>query len=361
MKSRAAILFEVGRKLEVREVDVQDPGPGEVRVQMVAGGVCHSDLHVMTGHLNAPLPAILGHEGAGIVADVGAGVTSVRPGDHVIPLWRLSCGECEFCTGGRPALCPAGTEIRWSGRLLDGTSRFKLDGEEIRHFAGVSSFSNYTVLPEKAVLKIPDDLPLERAALLGCAVITGVGAAINAARVKPGRTVAVFGVGGVGINVVQGAVLAGAEKIIAVDLMESRLGHAKQFGATHLVNSGDGDPVTQFRDLTGGRGVDYAFEAVGAIGISIGIGAWVDSEYETAPTGVLVGAVIGFAAFVLRLVRLGKQLHGDLGSEVDAIAADAESGVAEEEEEVSEGPGETPGLADILTEQEDEPATPRQD
>ena len=263
MKSRAAILFEVGQKLEVREVDVQDPGPGEVRIQMVAGGVCHSDLHVMTGHLSAPLPAILGHEGAGIVADIGAGVTSVRPGDHVIPLWRLSCGECEYCTGGRPALCPAGTEIRWSGRLLDGTSRFKLDGQEIKHFAGVSSFSNYTVLPEKAVLKIPDDLPLERAALLGCAVITGFGAVVNAAQVKPGRTVAVFGVGGVGINVVQGAVLAGAGKIIAVDLLESRLEHAKRFGATHVVNASAGDPVEQIRDLTGGRGVDYAFEVVG--------------------------------------------------------------------------------------------------
>ncbi len=263
MKSRAAILFEVGQKLEVREVDVQDPGPGEVRIQVVAGGVCHSDLHVMTGHLSAPLPAILGHEGAGIVADVGAGVTSVRPGDHVIPLWRLSCGECEFCTGGRPALCPAGTEIRWSGRLLDGTSRFKLDGHEIKHFAGVSSFSNYTVLPEKAVLKIPDDLPLERAALLGCAVITGFGAVVNAAQVRPGRTVAVFGVGGVGINVVQGAVLAGAGKIIAVDLLESRLEHAKRFGATHVVNASAGDPVEQIRDLTGGRGVDYAFEVVG--------------------------------------------------------------------------------------------------
>ncbi|MDH3451117.1 MAG: Zn-dependent alcohol dehydrogenase [Gammaproteobacteria bacterium] len=263
MKSRAAVLFEAGQKLEVREVDVQDPGPGEVRIRMAAGGVCHSDLHVMTGHLKAPLPAILGHEGAGIVADVGAGVTAVQPGDHVIPLWRLSCGECEYCSGGRPALCAAGTEIRWSGRLLDGTTRFKLDGEEIKHFAGVSSFSNYTVLPEQAVLKIPDDIPLERAALLGCAVITGVGAVIHGADVKPGRTVAVFGTGGVGVNVVQGAALAGAEKIIAVDLLASRLEQAQRFGATHAVNAADGDPVEQIRDLTGGRGVDYSFEVIG--------------------------------------------------------------------------------------------------
>ena len=263
MKSRAAVLFEIGQKLEICEVDVQDPQPDEVRVQMVAGGVCHSDLHVMTGHLNAPLPAILGHEGAGIVADVGAGVTAVKEGDHVIPIWRLSCGECEYCTGGRPPLCSAGTEIRWSGRLLDGTSRYSYEGKEIKHFAGVSSFSNYTVLPQEAVLKIPDDLPLERAALMGCAVITGVGAVINAAEVKPGRTVAVFGTGGVGINVVQGAVLAGAEKIIAVDLMSSRLQAAVHFGATHAVNPEAGDPVEQIRDLTGGKGVDYAFEVIG--------------------------------------------------------------------------------------------------
>ncbi len=263
MKSKAAVLFEVGQKLEVCEVDVADPQPGEVRVRMVAGGVCHSDLHVMTGHLVAPVPAVLGHEGAGVVHDVGAGVTSVKPGDHVIPLWRLSCGECEYCTGGRPALCAIGTEIRWSGRLADGTSRFSLDGRELKHFAGVSTFSNYTVVPEKAILKIPADIPLERAALLGCAVITGVGAVINASQVRPGRTVAVFGTGGVGVNVVQGAVLAGAEKIIAVDLMASRLEEARNFGATHLVNPADGDPVEQIRALTGGRGVDYSFEVIG--------------------------------------------------------------------------------------------------
>ncbi|NQV93645.1 MAG: Zn-dependent alcohol dehydrogenase [Sphingomonadales bacterium] len=263
MKSRAAILFEPGKKLEIREVTVQDPGPGEVRVKLVASGVCHTDLHVMTGDLNAPLPAILGHEGAGIVHDVGPGVTSVKPGDHVILLWRLSCGECEYCSGSRPALCPEGTEVRGSGRLLDGTSRFSLDGQEIKHFAGVSAFSNYTVLPEKAALKIPDDLPLELAALMGCAVITGVGAAVNAAQVKPGSTVAVFGAGGIGVNVVQGAVLAGARTVIAVDRFDSRLEQARLFGATHTVNASDSDAVEAIRHLTGGRGVDYAFEAVG--------------------------------------------------------------------------------------------------
>ncbi|MGI9219610.1 MAG: zinc-binding dehydrogenase [Woeseiaceae bacterium] len=263
MKSRAAVLFEAGQKLEVCEVDVQDPQPGEVLIELAAAGVCHTDLHVMSGDIGTPLPAILGHEGAGIVRDVGAGVTSVQPGDHVIPLWRLSCGDCEYCNGGRPALCAVGTEVRSTGRLLDGSSRFSLDGKEIKHFCGVSSFSHYSVLPEDSVLKIADDLPLELAALMGCAVITGVGSVIHAAAVKKGSAVAVFGAGGVGVNVIQGAVLAEADMIVAVDRYDSKLEQAKQFGATHTVNATDGDAAEKVRELTGGKGVDYAFEAVG--------------------------------------------------------------------------------------------------
>ncbi len=263
MKSRAAILFEPGKKLNVCEVDVSDPCPGEVRVQMKAAGVCHTDLSVMTGHLKAPIPGILGHEGAGVVVDVGEGVTSVNVGDHIIPLWRLSCGSCEYCSESRPALCPVGTEIRASGRLQDGTSRFRYKGQEILHFAGVSAFSNYTVLPEGSVLKIPKDLPFELAALLGCSVITGVGSVINTASLKPGRTVAVFGVGGVGVNIVQGAVLSGAKQIIAVDRHDVRLEQVREFGATHTVNASKENPVKTIHDLTQGRGVDFAFEAVG--------------------------------------------------------------------------------------------------
>lgn len=263
MKARAAVLFEVGQPLQLREVEVADPRPGEVRVRMAAAGVCHSDLHVMTGHLQAPLPAILGHEGAGVVEAVGPGVTSLRPGDPVIPLWRLSCGDCEYCTAGRPALCPAGVQIRMTGRLLDGTTRFTCGGRELLHFAGVSSFAEYTVLPERAVLRIPDDLPLDRAALLGCAVITGVGAALYAAQVRPGSAVAVIGAGGVGLNVIQGAALAGAATIIAVDVVAAKLDHARRFGATHTVLAAGTDPVAAVRDITRGRGVDYAFEVVG--------------------------------------------------------------------------------------------------
>lgn len=263
MKATAAVLYEVGKPFEVREVEVAPPRAGEVLVQMSVAGVCHSDLHVMTGHLAAPLPAILGHEGAGVVAEVGAGVTSVAPGDHVIPLWRVSCGECEWCTGGRPALCAAGLEVRRTGRLLDGTSRFSADGREIKHFNGVSTFSAYSVIPERSVLQVTKDLPLDRAALLGCGVITGIGAVVNCAQVRPGSSVVVIGTGGVGLNVVQGAALAGAERIIAVDLLDRKLGFARQFGATHTVNASTGDPVAAVRELTNGRGVDYAFEVIG--------------------------------------------------------------------------------------------------
>jgi len=262
MKSKAAILFEAGKGLQLCDVDVQEPQTGEVMVRMVAGGVCHSDLHVMTGHLSAPLPAVLGHEGSGIIESVGPGVVAFKPGDHVIPLWRLSCHVCEFCSSDRPALCTEGMQIRMTGQLQDGTTRFKLDGEEIKHFAGVSCFSEYSVMPEGQVLKIPKDFPLELATLIGCGVVTGVGAVFNCARVKPGSSVAVFGTGGIGLNIVQGAAIAGAEKIIAVDLLPNKLEFAESFGATHTINASEGDPVEQIKALTNG-GVNYAFEAVG--------------------------------------------------------------------------------------------------
>ena len=263
MKARAAVLFEAKQQLFIEQVDVADPRVGEVLVRMAAGGVCHSDLHVMKGDLSAPLPAILGHEGSGVVAAVGSGVGDLQPGDHVIPLWRLSCGECEYCTGGRPALCTAGIEIRRTGTLPGGGTGFSLKGREIKRFGGVSTFSEYSVIPEKALLEIPKEFPLDRAALLGCAVITGFGAVVNAAQVRTGSLVAVFGAGGVGLNVIQTAALAGASMIVVVDLKDNKLEYAKQFGATHVVNGSKGDAVEQVRALTGGRGVDYAFEVVG--------------------------------------------------------------------------------------------------
>jgi S-(hydroxymethyl)glutathione dehydrogenase/alcohol dehydrogenase len=267
MKSPAAVLFEPNGKLEVVDLDVDGPRAGEVLVEMAAAGVCHSDLHVMRGELIAPVPAVLGHEGAGVVAAVGEDVTEFRVGDHVVPLWRLSCGVCEYCKRGRPAMCLAGSKVRSTGLMLDGTTRFSLKGKPIKNYAGVSAFSKYTVIPERALLKMPSDahgVPLTTAALLGCAVVTGFGAVQNAAKVKPGDTVAVFGgAGGVGLNVVQAASLAGAVKVIAVDLHETKLREAIRFGATDIVDASHGDAVEKVRALTDARGVDYAFDVVG--------------------------------------------------------------------------------------------------
>ena len=263
MKTKAAVLFEANTKLEICEVDLEKPQAGEVCVEIKAAGVCPTDYSVMKGQLNAPLPAILGHEGAGVVAEVGDGVSDVQVGDHVIPLWRLSCGECEYCLRRRPALCAVGSKIRSSGRMSDGRSRFSLNGKEIFHFAGVSAFSNFSVLPEGAVLKIPKDLPFDLAALIGCSVITGVGSVMNAAEMRPGSSVAVFGAGGIGVNVIQGATLAGAKEIIAIDQYDSRLHQARTFGATRVINSKNEDPVAAIRQFTNERGVDFAFEAVG--------------------------------------------------------------------------------------------------
>ncbi len=266
MQAQAAVLYEAKTPLSIETVEVLDPGPGEVRVRMHAAGVCHSDLHVMTGDLPMVTPIILGHEGAGVIESVGDGVKSVEPGDHVIPIWRMSCGTCEYCLGGRPALCDIGTAMRFTGLMPDGGTRFRNSkGDAIRHYAGVSTFSQMSTMPEGAVVKIPKDFSLENAALIGCGVITGVGAVWNTAKVKPGSSVAVFGCGGIGLNIVQGAKMASATKIIAVDTVASKLEFAKTLGATDVIDLSEPgtDPVSAIKDLTGGKGVDYAFEAIG--------------------------------------------------------------------------------------------------
>ena len=246
----------------MEEVELASPRVGEVRVRVAAAGVCHSDYHVMSGDLAAQLPAVLGHEGAGVVEEVGPGVTSVSPGDHVVLLWRTSCGRCEYCSIGRPALCVVGMAVRNSGLLADGTSRLRRGDTEIRHFAGVSCFAEQTVCSERAVLKIPSDLPLAVAALAGCAVMTGVGAVVNTARVEPGSTVLVIGAGGVGLCAVMGAVLSGASRVIAADINPAKLEMATSFGATDVVDSSREDTVDAVRELTDG-GTDYAFEVIG--------------------------------------------------------------------------------------------------
>jgi len=263
-EATAAVLYEANTPLSIEKVSVLPPGAGEVQVRMYAAGVCHSDLHVMKGDQPMAMPIILGHEGAGIIEAVGEGVTSVKEGDHVIPIWRMSCGVCEYCLGGKPALCDVGTAMRFTGKMPDGETRFRNQkGEPILHYAGVSTFSELSTMPEGAVVKIDKEFPLEKAALIGCGVITGLGAVFNAAEVKPGSTVAVFGCGGIGLNIVQGARIAGATRIIAVDTVASKLDYSREFGATDVINSSENDPVEAIKDLTGGVGVEYAFEAIG--------------------------------------------------------------------------------------------------
>jgi NDMA-dependent alcohol dehydrogenase len=264
MEANAAVLYEPGTPLRFEPVTVLPPGRGEVQIRMYAAGVCHSDLHVMKGDQPMKMPIILGHEGSGVVEAVGDGVTSVEEGDHVIPIWRMSCGICEYCLGGRPALCDVGTALRFTGRMPDGKTRFQTaGGAEILHYAGVSTFSELSTMPEGAVVKIPKDFPLEFAALIGCGVITGFGAVFNAGDVTAGDTVAVFGCGGIGLNIVQSARLAGAVRIIAVDTVPKKLDYAKQFGATDVINASELNPVEAIHELTGNLGVDYAFEAIG--------------------------------------------------------------------------------------------------
>ena len=260
---KAAVLYEPKQPLKIEEIDIQPPKQGEVAIRMGAAGVCHSDYHVMNGDLPAPLPAILGHEGAGIVEAVGDGVTSVKPGDHVILLFRAPCGRCDYCSTGRPALCSLGTGVRWTGRLLDGTSRFSKSGQEIKHFGGVSTFGERSVVLEEAVVPIRDDIPLEIAALVGCSVMTGYGAVVNTAKVPPGSNCLVIGAGGVGLNVVLALQVAGANQIIVADLLDHKLELALDFGATETINAKNQDVVARVKELTGGNGVDYAFEVIG--------------------------------------------------------------------------------------------------
>ncbi|HEY5775951.1 MAG TPA: S-(hydroxymethyl)glutathione dehydrogenase/class III alcohol dehydrogenase [Xanthomonadales bacterium] len=265
MKSRAAVAFKAGQPLEVTEVDVQGPKEGEVMVRMVATGVCHTDAYTLSGSdPEGIFPSILGHEGGGIVEEVGAGVTSVKVGDHVIPLYTPECGKCSFCLSGKTNLCQAIRATQGQGLMPDGTSRFSHNGETIYHYMGTSTFSEYSVMPEISVAKINPQAPLDKVCLLGCGITTGIGAVLNTAKVEAGASVAVFGLGGIGLSVVQGAVMAGAGRIVVIDLNEDKFEMAKMLGATDFVNPSDYDQPIQdvIVELTGG-GVDYSFECIG--------------------------------------------------------------------------------------------------
>jgi Zn-dependent alcohol dehydrogenase len=263
--TRAAVLTGLDQALVLRDgVEVERPHPGEVRVRMVASGVCHSDLSFQNGTLPVTLPAVLGHEGAGVVEEVGEGVADLEPGDHVVISWVPQCRICFFCTHGQPHLCRTGDAVLVTGGLLDGNPRLRLDGAPLQQILGTGTFCETTVVDATAVVKLPDDLDLSVAALLGCAVLTGVGAALNTATITPGDTVVVVGCGGVGLNVIQGARLAGAGEIVAVDIHPDKLDLARRMGATTTVDASTADPIGAVFDLTGQRGADVAFEAIGS-------------------------------------------------------------------------------------------------
>lgn len=261
--TKAAVCREIGKPLEILDLELQAPKAGEVRVRLGASGVCHSDLSVQNGTLLQPVPAVLGHEGAGTVVEVGEGVEHLAVGDHVVISWVPQCGTCYFCERDQGELCEVGSAALITGGLLDGTSRFLLQGQPVLQMAAAGTFSEETVVPAIGAVKIDPDVPLEQAALIGCGVLTGFGAAVNTASIRQGDSVAVVGCGGVGLNVIQGARHAGAERIIAVDMVDGKLERARQFGATDTLNAGAGDPVAQVMELTGGRGADVSFEVIG--------------------------------------------------------------------------------------------------
>ncbi|MED4225168.1 Zn-dependent alcohol dehydrogenase [Neobacillus cucumis] len=262
MKMKAAVMTGYGQPLEVKEVEIAEPKANEVIVKIAATGVCHSDLNALNDE-TTPIPTILGHEGAGIVEEVGPNVKNVKPGDKVALSWVPYCGTCEFCITGNVHLCESAFGPMFNGTLLDGTSRLSCDGEKVYHNSLLSTFSEYAVVPEMSCVKIPDEMPLAQASLIGCGVATGYGAAVNAAGVKPGSTVAIFGIGGVGVNAIQGARIAGASKIIACDVKASNLEIAKKFGATDTVNVGEENAEEALKSLTGGFGVHYAIDCTG--------------------------------------------------------------------------------------------------
>jgi S-(hydroxymethyl)glutathione dehydrogenase / alcohol dehydrogenase len=314
MKTKAAIAFEAGKPLAIEMVDLEGPKDGEVLIEVKATGICHTDEFTRSGGDPEGLfPAILGHEGAGVVLEIGRGVTSVKPGDHVIPLYTPECRQCKSCLSGKTNLCTAIRATQGRGVMPDGTSRFSLKGQPIFHYMGCSTFANHTVLPEIAVAKIRDDAPFDKVCYIGCGVTTGVGAVIKTAKVEPGSTVVVFGLGGIGLNVVQGARLVGAHRIVGVDLNPAREALARQFGMTHFVNprAVKGDLVAHLVELTDG-GADYSFECIGNVdvmrqalecchrgwGVATIIGvAGAGQEIKTRPFQLVTGRVWKGTAF----------------------------------------------------------------
>lgn len=314
MKVKAAVAYQAGAPLSIEMVDLAGPKAGEVLVEIKASGVCHTDAFTLSGDdPEGIFPAVLGHEGAGIVVEVGAGVTSVKPGDHVIPLYTPECRQCEYCLSQKTNLCQAIRSTQGQGLMPDGTSRFSLNGKPVFHYMGTSTFAQYTVMPEIAVAKIREDAPFDKVCYIGCGVTTGVGAVVNTAKVRPGDRVVVFGLGGIGLNVIQGARMVGSDMIIGVDINPARQALAEKFGMTHFVNPKEveGDLVPYLVNLTKG-GADHTFECVGNVdlmrqalecchkgwGVSTIVGvAGAGKEIATRPFQLVTGRVWQGSAF----------------------------------------------------------------
>ena len=314
MDVRAAVAFEAGKPLSIETVQLEGPKEGEVLVEVKATGICHTDAFTLSGEDPEGLfPAILGHEGAGVVVETGPGVTSLKPGDHVIPLYTPECRQCDYCLNPKTNLCQAIRVTQGRGLMPDGTSRFSFGGKPVLHYMGTSTFANFTVLPEIALAKIREDAPFDKVCYIGCGVTTGVGAVINTAKVEPGSNVVVFGLGGIGLNVIQGARLVGANMIVGVDLNDSKKALAEKFGMTHFVNPKEveGDIAPHLVELTGG-GADYSFECIGNVntmrqalecchkgwGVSVIIGvAGAGQEIATRPFQLVTGRVWKGTAF----------------------------------------------------------------
>ncbi|MBE9128293.1 MULTISPECIES: S-(hydroxymethyl)glutathione dehydrogenase/class III alcohol dehydrogenase [unclassified Coleofasciculus] len=314
MEVRAAVAYEAGKPLTIETVQLEEPKAGEVLVEIKATGICHTDAYTLSGKDPEGLfPAILGHEGAGVVVEVGEGVTSLKPGDHVIPLYTPECRNCEYCLSFKTNLCQAIRTTQGRGVMPDGSSRFSVNGKMLHHYMGTSTFANYTVLPEIAVAKIRNDAPFDKVCYIGCGVTTGIGAVINTAKVEPGSRVVVFGLGGIGLNVIQGARMVGASQIVGVDLNPSKKALAEKFGMTDFVNPQEveGDLVPYLVDLTKG-GADYSFECIGNVkvmrqalecchkgwGVSVIIGvAGAGEEISTRPFQLVTGRVWKGTAF----------------------------------------------------------------
>ncbi len=303
MQTRAAVAHKAGEPLSIETVELDGPKEGEVLVEMKATGICHTDEFTLSGaDPEGIFPAVLGHEGAGVVVDVGKNVTSVAKGDHVIPLYTPECRECEYCTSGKTNLCQAIRETQGEGVMPDGTSRFSIGGEKLFHYMGTSTFANHSVMPEIAVAKIREDAPFDKVCYIGCGVTTGLGAVMNTAQVEPGANCVVFGLGGIGLNVVQGLRIAGADMIVGVDLNPARKAMAEKFGMTHFVNPTEleGDLVPYLVDLTKG-GADYSFECIGNVEV---MRAALECAHKGWGESIIIGVAPAGAEIATRPVQL---------------------------------------------------------